>query len=626
MLVMLRYHAHDHFYHYNLDGAGSTRRSIFQFFFLLLPFGIAFSPRFQANMLHVLYASMIATTQKWAGTITFPPYAAAEALNISLNFDNNTASVAWVFDKSGIGILCDPQVENNLKVTMVPNHDGGKTSTVRFIGDGTASQYYSFTANLSADGQTLAGGVDGKGASAHFHAKLNAPQVASACKRRPPPTTTTVTVYPLPAHATKTPLGVDGPISIDAGLAVSSARSLTAPFGAAVLARYQLLLRNKASARVAQTYPLRLTRVVVDIPEGADYTLGATTNESYALRFALDPAAAPEPAPAGPATVTATITAATIFGARHGLETLAQLVEAPAGVIAEAVAIVDAPVYPYRGLMIDSGRHFLPLTLIRHAIDGIAAVKMNVLHWHILDSQSFPVASEAFPQLSGAGAFAAAATYTLEDLRGIVAYAKQRGVRIVPEFEMPGHGSFSAGIPDLSTSSCRDVLDVTRNSTYVFLLAFLKEMASVFDDELVYLGGDEVGVGEGCTFNGTHYRYCGMHCFDVDPAVAAWMKAQNPALTSTELIQYFWKQVTKRVLPVINRTAGVWMSDSPNHIPEFIRPNMAALPPGSVANVYQDWQASDNPLSHTHTAPTSTLFCLFVVFGGGGGVVNSKIH
>jgi hexosaminidase len=166
--------------------------------------------------------------------------------------------------------------------------------------------------------------------------------------------------------------------------------------------------------------------------------------------------------------------------------------QAPAGIIEEAVAVVDGPVYPYRGLMIDTGRHFLPLSLIRHAIDGLAALKMNVLHWHLLDSQSFPVASQAYPQLSAAGAFAAAATYTLDDLRAIVAYAKQRGVRVVPEIEMPGHGSFSAGMPELSLSSCTDVLDPTRNSTYVFLAAFLAEMTTVFDDELIYLGGDEV--------------------------------------------------------------------------------------------------------------------------------------
>eukprot|EP00040_Diaphanoeca_grandis_P007070 m.39610 g.39610 ORF g.39610 m.39610 type:complete len:671 (-) comp18249_c0_seq1:177-2189(-) len=511
----------------------------------------------------------------------------------------------------------------------------------------------------------------------------------------------TQNLYPLPAHVTKTPLGGGGAISIDASLAVTSARPLTAPFAAAILTRYQLLLRNKASAHIAQKTGMRLTSVVVDVASGSDDTLGPSTNESYALSFALvhgavsratvapsywwrfpgsdccssgcdlpTPASVPSdtecpkavflkngsawgtwcvarfkaactnltgcggfntdrifkdtscnnevgplkpsdsnvdlytlgttPVPPPLPTVTATVTAATIYGARHGLETLAQLVKAPAGVIEETVAIVDGPVYPYRGLMIDTGRHFLSLSLIRHAIDGLAALKMNVLHWHLLDSQSFPVASQAYPQLSAAGAFAAAATYTLDDLRSIVAYAKQRGVRVVPEIEMPGHGSFSAGMPELSLSSCADVLDPTRNSTYVFLAAFLAEMVSVFEDELIYLGGDEVGVGEGCEFNGTHFQYCGFHCFDTDPKVSAWMAAQTPPLNSTELVQYFWTQLSKRVLPALNRTPGVWMSDTPNHIPVFLRPDMTKLPAGAVANVYQDWQAA-GPLLDTGT-------------------------
>jgi hexosaminidase len=538
-------------------------------------------------MLHVLFPLMVATTQKWAGTITFPPYATNEALNITITAAS-TATIAWVFNKSGAGIICDPNVEKDLKVSVVPNYDRSTTSTVHFTGDGTASQYYSFTANLSADGQTLTGGIVGK-AAAHIQLKLNAPQVPSACKKpaptpTPPAPAVSIRVYPLPAHVTKTPLAVGGPISIDADLVVTSARSLTAPFGGAVLARYQLLLRNKASARAARNLTLRLMHVVVDVPIGADDTLGAETNEKYALNFALDPTTSA-------AAVTATVTAATIYGARHGLETLAQLVEAPAGIIAEAVSIVDFPMYSYRGLMIDSSRHFLSLSLIRHAIDGLAALKMNVLHWHLIDTESFPIASEAYPQLSAAGAFAAAATYTLNDLRAIVAYAKQRGVRVIPEIEMPGHGSFNAGMPELTTSSCTDVLDPTRNSTYAFLSTFLAEMTTVFDDELIYLGGDEVGK-PGCTFNGTRYHYCGYHCFDTDPTVAAWMAAQTPPLNSTELLQYFWQQVSERVLLKVNRTAGVWMSDTLSHIPEFVRPDMTKLPAGSVANVYQDWQAA----------------------------------
>jgi hypothetical protein len=94
-------------------------------------------------------------------------------------------------------------------------------------------------------------------------------------------------MYPLPAHVTNTPLGGGGAISIDASLAVVAARPLTAPFATHVLARYQLLIRNKASARSAQSTGLHLTRVVVDVASGADDTLGHRTNESYALSFAL---------------------------------------------------------------------------------------------------------------------------------------------------------------------------------------------------------------------------------------------------------------------------------------------------------------------------------------------------
>ena len=146
---------------------------------------------------------------------------------------------------------------------------------------------------------------------------------------------------------------------------------------------------------------------------------------------------------------------------------------------------------------------------------------MNVLHWHILDSTSFPVESLKFPNLTK-GAYSANAVYSLADLRILVQYAKSRGVRIVVEIEMPGHGSFSAGMPELSLSSCFDVLNPTKDATYTFLAEFLSEMASVFEDNLIYLGGDEVGFDSKCSWPGD--RVCGYHCFDKDPQVAAWMK------------------------------------------------------------------------------------------------------
>ena len=289
----------------------------------------------------------------------------------------------------------------------------------------------------------------------------------------------------------------------------------------------------------------------------------------------------------------ATVTAATVFGLRHDPETLAQLVTTPQGTIQVPAIISDKPAFSYRGLMIDTSRHFLSLDTIKRAINGMAALKLNVLHWHILDSSLFPLQSLRFPQLSSKGAYSAAAIYSLDELRElhVVAFAKARGVRIVVEIEMPGHGSFSAGMPELLLSSCSDLLDPTQVSTYTFLAEFLEEMTTVFSDSLIYLGGDEVGFDPKCKWSES--RVCGYHCFDRDPSVASWMREHG--MNATELLASFWTQVIARVIPQIqnhgNRTVGVWVADRPNgaggsqHV--WSAPHMETLPKGSVANVYQ---------------------------------------
>ena len=283
------------------------------------------------------------------------------------------------------------------------------------------------------------------------------------------------------------------------------------------------------------------------------------------------------------------------------------MIKTPEGFIAGVNAtmplvMADGPAWPYRALMIDTSRHFLGLDTVRQAIIGMAALKLNVLHWHILDSTSFPVQSEKFPQLSKKGAYAPQAVYSLDDLRGVVAFARSRGVRVVPEIEMPGHGSFSVGMPELSLSSCSDVLDVTKNSTYTFLTEFLQEMTTVFTDELMYLGGDEVGFDPNCTWPGT--TKCGYHCFDADPSVAAWMRRHG--LNATQTLDYFWQQVTAHVVPQLtNKSVGVWMADTPNgaggreHV--WPPPHMSTLPHDAVANVYQS-MATAGPLLDAGTS------------------------
>ena len=192
----------------------------------------------------------------------------------------------------------------------------------------------------------------------------------------------------------------------------------------------------------------------------------------------------------------------TIFGAMHGFETLLQLVQTQdSKFVIPAVHIVDAPRFPWRGLMLDSGRHFLPIEQILRTLDGMAAVKMNVLHWHLTENQGFRIESLRFPKLQELGSDGL--YYTQQQVREIVRYATARGIRVVPEFDMPGHSTtWLIGYPELASrpgpyhierqNGVFDaVLDPTRESTYRFLDGFLGEMAELFPDEYMHIGGDE---------------------------------------------------------------------------------------------------------------------------------------
>ena len=145
------------------------------------------------------------------------------------------------------------------------------------------------------------------------------------------------------------------------------------------------------------------------------------------------------------------ITAPTFVGAMYGMETLSQLVFSDGGSLQNHTKghphaywipdapwdITDHPRFQYRGLMVDTSRHWLPLNALRRQIDGMAANRMNALHWHMTDAQSTPYDSIVLPKLK-LGAFAPAAVYTPDDIKGLVEYARQRGVQILMEVDMPG--------------------------------------------------------------------------------------------------------------------------------------------------------------------------------------------
>lgn len=203
-----------------------------------------------------------------------------------------------------------------------------------------------------------------------------------------------------------------------------------------------------------------------------------------------------------PADGQATLTAQTVFGAYHGLETLAQLVAMNFTTGAYEVAatpwqIQDAPRFAHRGLLVDSGRHFEPVPVLLNLIDSMAMSKLNVMHWHLTEDQSFPLTSRTHPEFAEKGAWSSDERYTWGELKRVVEYSRARGIRVVPEFDMPGHAtSWQASHPEIFTSAgCKDsrgALDPANEKTFEIIGDLLKDWAEVFTDDVLHLGTDEV--------------------------------------------------------------------------------------------------------------------------------------
>ena len=218
----------------------------------------------------------------------------------------------------------------------------------------------------------------------------------------------------------------------------------------------------------------------------------------------------------------AVLSAPTVVGALRGLETLLQLVDADRdGYFLPGVQIDDQPRFPWRGLLIDVARHFEPVEVLKRNLDAMAAVKLNVFHWHLTEDQGFRVESKKFPKLHQLGSDGN--YYTQEQIKDVIAYARDRGIRVVPEFDIPGHStSWLVGHPELGSAPgpytierrpgiFEPALDPTREDVYKFLETFLGEMAALFPDDYLHIGGDE---NEGKQW-------------DRNPAIQAYMKQKG---------------------------------------------------------------------------------------------------
>ncbi|XP_031349182.1 chitooligosaccharidolytic beta-N-acetylglucosaminidase-like [Photinus pyralis] len=307
--------------------------------------------------------------------------------------------------------------------------------------------------------------------------------------------------------------------------------------------------------------------VSVYITDPSQNQLKLSTDESYSLKISK----------LSSRDISANITAATYFGARHGFETLGQLIiyddfENSLKIISDA-NITDGPAYPYRGVMLDTARNFISVETIKRTIDGLAASKLNTFHWHLTDSQSFPFVSKSNPSLSKLGAYSPKDVYAPKDVADIVEYALERGVRVLPEFDAPAH--VGEGWQDTDFVACFNhqpwrekcaeppcgQFDPTKPKLYDALEGLYKDISQQYNLDMFHMGGDEVSVA----------------CWNSTPSIVEWMGKQGWGRSEDDFIKlwsYFQSNALERFdrhshekLPIIMWTSALTSS---KHVEQFL--------------------------------------------------------
>ncbi|WP_253187384.1 beta-N-acetylhexosaminidase [Mangrovimonas sp. DI 80] len=247
-------------------------------------------------------------------------------------------------------------------------------------------------------------------------------------------------------------------------------------------------LSGRTGVFLDKGFPVEDTQATIQISFDEVSNLTIETDESYSLEISDK---------------NVLIKAKTDVGAMRALETLLQTVTSnETQYYFPGLSINDQPRFVWRGLMIDVARHFQPVDVLKRNLDAMASVKMNVFHWHLIDDQGFRIESKVFPELTelaSDGLF-----YTQEQIKDVVAYADKLGIRVVPEFDVPGHASaILTAFPELGSkpgyvyeverySGVFDpTLDPTNDKTYVFLERLFTEMTPLFPDAYFHIGGDE---------------------------------------------------------------------------------------------------------------------------------------
>lgn len=247
-------------------------------------------------------------------------------------------------------------------------------------------------------------------------------------------------------------------------------------------------LSYRTGVFLKEGFPIASDEASIKITFKESPKLSITNDESYTLKTSSN---------------VMEISAQTDIGAIRGLETLLQsLKNNDTNYYFPGLVITDAPRFVWRGLMIDVSRHFQPIAVIKRNLDAMAAVKMNVFHWHLTDDQGFRIASKVYPKLqtSASDGF----FYTQNQIQDVVNYANTLGIRVIPEIDVPGHASaILTAYPELGSKADYDysierfsgvfhpTLDPTNDETYKFLENLFKEITPLFPDDYFHIGGDE---------------------------------------------------------------------------------------------------------------------------------------
>ncbi|XP_060057039.1 beta-hexosaminidase subunit beta-like isoform X2 [Erinaceus europaeus] len=255
------------------------------------------------------------------------------------------------------------------------------------------------------------------------------------------------------------------------------------------------------------------------------------------------------------------------------LETFSQLVyQDPYGTFTiNESSITDSPRFPHRGILIDTSRHYLSIKTILKTLDAMAMNKFNVLHWHIVDDQSFPYQSVTFPQLSNKGSYTPSHVYTPTDVREVIEYARLRGIRVLPEFDSPGHTeSWGKGQKGLLTpcydgerpSGAFGPINPALNSTYDFMSRFFSEVSKVFPDEFIHMGGDEVDP----------------ECWETNPDIEKFMRSRGFYKDFKKLESFYIEKVLN-IIASQRKKSIVWQE---------VFDNEDKIQPSTIVQVWKD--------------------------------------